>query len=152
MMMPTLSKVFATALAEVCTVPNRAIMLTTISRPSWKKLFSQALGTPILRILLIILPSAWQMAPHFRQSSCLGLAARSRMTTAATHRETTVGTATPATPIFSTKMQMALPTTLMPFIKRLTCMDTLLLPTLRNIAAPALYRAMNGKESAVICR
>ena len=133
-------------------MPNRAIMLTTISRPSWNRLFSQAFGTPILRMLPIILPSARQIAPHFRHSSCFGFAARSKMTTAATHRETTVGTATPATPIFSTKMQMALPTTLMPFIKRLTCMDTLLLPTLRNIAAPALYRAMNGKESAVICR
>ena len=46
-------------------------------------------------------------------------------------REISVGIATPATPHFRTKMQKALPATLMTFISRLASMDTLLLPTLR---------------------
>ena len=47
-------------------------------------------------------------------------------------------------------MHRALPPTLMAFITTLTFIETLLFPILRKIAAPALYRAKKGNESAVI--
>ena len=64
--------------------------------------------------------------------------------TAPSTRETSVGTATPATPMRSTKMQNALPTILVMFMITDTRMDTSLLPTERKMAAPALYSAKNG--------
>ena len=67
-----------------------------------------------------------------------------RMMTAPSTRETSVGTATPATPMRSTKMQNALPTILVMFMITDTRMDTSLLPTERKMAAPALYSAKNG--------
>jgi len=66
------------------------------------------------------------------------------MSTAATARERTLGQATPSTPMPSTKMQTALPTMLMMFIRMLICMEILELPMLRKSAAPALYMARNG--------
>ena len=68
----------------------------------------------------------------------------SRIRTAAKARLTTVGQATPSTYIFSTKMHRALPTMLMAFISRLTCIEILELPMLRKMAAPALYNPRNG--------
>ena len=44
----------------------------------------------------------------------------------------------------STKMQTALPTMLMMFIRMLICIEIRELPMLRNRAAPALYSARNG--------
>ena len=66
------------------------------------------------------------------------------MRAAATRRETTLGQATPSTPILRPKMQTALPTMLMTFISTLICMEILELPMLRKSAAPALYSAKNG--------
>ena len=66
------------------------------------------------------------------------------MSTAATTRDTTLGHATPSTPIFRPKMHTALPTMLMMFISTLICIEIRELPMLRNNAAPALYSARNG--------
>ena len=67
-----------------------------------------------------------------------------RISAAATTRETTLGQATPSTPIFRPKMHTALPTMLMMFISTLICIEIRELPMLRNNAAPALYSARNG--------
>ena len=56
MMQPTPSRLLATALAEMCTVPNSEIMLTTSTRPSWNRLFSQADGTPMARMRRTVPP------------------------------------------------------------------------------------------------
>lgn len=85
------SNVFATALAEVWVVPNRAIMLTTTTRPSWKKLFSMADGMPMRRIFPIMAPFSRSRFRHVTRSSSLGRMARARMTMAATPRDTNVG-------------------------------------------------------------
>ena len=127
-------------------------MLTTSSRPNWKKLFSQAEGMPMRRILPMTCRSMGYKEETSSVSSCPFRLAMVRIMTAATARETRVGTATPATPIFSTNTHRAFPATLIPFIHKLTCMETLLLPTLRKMAAPALYRAMKGKDRAVMRR
>ena len=66
------------------------------------------------------------------------------MSAAATTRDTTLGHATPSTPILKPKMHTALPTMLMMFIRKLICMEILELPMLRNSAAPPLYSARNG--------
>ena len=42
-----LSRLLATPLAAICAVPKPAMMLTTITRPSWKMPFSMPLGIPI---------------------------------------------------------------------------------------------------------
>ena len=67
-----------------------------------------------------------------------------RISAAATTRDTTLGHATPSTPILKPKMHTALPTMLMMFIRKLICMEILELPMLRNSAAPPLYSARNG--------
>ena len=85
-----------------------------------------------------------------RQTSCFGLEASPIMIPAATPRETSVGIATPATPICKPYTHSALPPTLIPFITRLACMETLLFPVLRKMAAPALYSARKGKDRAVM--
>ena len=59
-------------------------------------------------------------------------------------RETTLGHATPSTPILKPKMQTAFPTMLMMFIRMLICIEILELPMLRKRAAPALYSARKG--------
>ena len=74
------------------------------------------------------------------------------MITAPTAREISVGTATPATPIFSTNTQSALPQKLMALTMTDTFIDTALLPVERKMAAPALYNARNGKDSAVMVK
>ena len=66
------------------------------------------------------------------------------MMTAPSARENSVGTATPAVPILSTKTHSALPAMLVTFISRLTFIETALLPAERKMAAPALYVARNG--------
>ena len=71
---------------------------------------------------------------------------------APTAREISVGTATPATPIFSTNTQKALPQKLMALTRKETFIETALLPVERKIAAPALYSAKNGKDSAVMVK
>ena len=53
-------------------------------------------------------------------------------------REMSVGMATPATSIPTPKMRIALPATLMPFIRSETLSDTSLRPIVRNSAAPPL--------------
>ena len=143
-MQPTLSRLLATALAEMCTVPNSEIMLTTSTRPSWNRLFSSAEGMPMYRILRIMAGRGRHTAPQVTRAGLSCRVVVARMSTAPTMRETSVGTATPATPILSTKTQKALPQTLMMFISTLTRMDTALLPTDRKMAAPALYSARNG--------
>ena len=40
-MTPMPSRLFATALAAICTVPKVEIMLTTRMRPAWNRLFSR---------------------------------------------------------------------------------------------------------------
>ena len=72
------------------------------------------------------------------------------MTAAAYPLASTVGTATPATPIFSTKIQNALPITLSTFILSETFMESFVFPCARKIAMPELYTASRGKESAVM--
>ena len=49
-----------------------------------------------------------------------------------------MGTATPATPIFSTNTQSALPQKLIPLTMTETFIDTALFPVERKMAAPAL--------------
>ena len=58
--------------------------------------------------------------------------------TAAAARLARLAMAAPATPISSPKIRMALPPMLMTFITADANSDTLLLPMLRNSAAPAL--------------
>ena len=60
------------------------------------------------------------------------------MTTAENSLANTVGTATPATPIFNTKIQKAFPTTLRRFIHSETSMDTLVFPWARKMEMPEL--------------
>ena len=56
-MQPMASRLLATALAEMCTVPNSEIIETTSTRPSWNRLFSNADGMPMYRMLLTVRPS-----------------------------------------------------------------------------------------------
>ena len=60
------------------------------------------------------------------------------MTAAAASRDTTVGMATPSTPMWKTKIKRALPAMFMTFMPRETHMETLDQPITRNRAAPAL--------------
>ena len=53
-MQPTPSRLFATALAAIWTVPKVEIMLTTTIRPASNRLFSKADGTPMPRMRLAI--------------------------------------------------------------------------------------------------
>ena len=57
-MQPMPSRLFATALAAICTVPKVEIMLTTRMRPAWNKLFSKADGMPMPRMRFAIRPSS----------------------------------------------------------------------------------------------
>jgi len=57
-MQPTPSRLFATALAAICTVPKVEIMLTTRMRPAWNRLFSKADGMPMPRMRFAIRPSS----------------------------------------------------------------------------------------------
>ena len=69
---------------------------------------------------------------------------------AATRRDTSVGMATPSTPMWRPKIKMALPDTLMMFISRETHMEILELPMTRNSAAPALYSARKGMDASTM--
>ena len=57
-MQPMPSRLFATALAAICTVPKVEIMLTTRMRPAWNRLFSKADGMPMPRMRFAIRPSS----------------------------------------------------------------------------------------------
>ena len=57
-MQPIPSRLFATALAAICTVPKVEIMLTTRMRPAWNRLFSKADGMPMPRMRFAIRPSS----------------------------------------------------------------------------------------------
>ena len=59
MIAPTASRLLATALAEMCTVPNSEIIDTTSTRPSWNRLFSQAEGMPMRKMLCTVPLSRW---------------------------------------------------------------------------------------------
>ena len=102
MIRPMESSVLATALAEVCMVPKGAIIPTTTTRPSWNRQFSRAEGTPMPKIRLSISGCSRATYCGIRQTSCFGLEASPIMIPAATPRETSVGIATPATPICKT--------------------------------------------------
>ena len=136
------SRLLATALAAICTVPNREIMLTTRMRPAWNRLFSKADGMPMPRMRFASAPSTRSVSRARTVLVFQPQAARIR--TAATARLTTVGQATPSTYIPSPKIQTALPTMLMTFISTLTCIEIFELPMLRKMAAPALYKARKG--------
>ncbi len=137
MIRPMESSVLATALAEVCMVPKGAIIPTTTTRPSWNRQFSRAEGTPMPKIRLSISGCSRATYCGIRQTSCFGLEASPIMIPA-------------ATPICKPYTHSALPPTLIPFITRLACMETLLFPVLRKMAAPALYSARKGKDRAVM--
>ena len=79
-----------------------------------------------------------------------GLASSSRMTAAATVRDTSVGIATPATSIWKPKMRTASPVTLMMFIRTETLKVTRDLLMALKTAVPPLYRAMEGIEAMTI--
>ena len=138
------SRLLATALAEICTVPNTVMMATTRMRPAWNRLFSKAEGIPMRRMRPASAVSTWCSEAASRQTVFSGFAPARRISTAATARDTTLGQATPATPIFRPNTHTALPTTLIRFIRMLTRMERRELPMLRNWAAPALYSARNG--------
>ena len=57
-MQPIPSRLLATALAAICTVPKAEIMLTTRMRPAWNRLFSKADGMPMPRMRLVMRASS----------------------------------------------------------------------------------------------
>ena len=57
-MVPMPSRLLATALAAICTVPKVEIMLTTRMRPASNRLFSKADGMPMPRMRFAFLPSS----------------------------------------------------------------------------------------------
>ena len=57
-MTPMPSRLLATALAAICTVPKVEIMLTTRMRPASNRLFSKAEGIPIPRMRFAMPPSS----------------------------------------------------------------------------------------------
>ena len=70
-MTPMPSRLFATALAAICTVPKVEIMLTTRMRPASNRLFSNADGMPMPRMRPAIRPSTRRVLGTFRAWSFL---------------------------------------------------------------------------------
>ena len=132
------------ALAAIEAVPKDEIRLSMVILPSWNRLFSSAEGMPIYKMFFAIWGCRCLTPSQVTRATLSCRVVSFRMMTAPSTRETSVGTATPATPMRSTKMQNALPTILVMFMITDTRMDTSLLPTERKMAAPALYSAKNG--------
>jgi len=64
-MTPMPSRLLATALAAICTVPKVEIMLTTRMRPASNRLFSKADGMPMPRMRRVRPPSSRRVLGTF---------------------------------------------------------------------------------------
>ena len=135
---------WATPLAAIWLVPNRAVMVLRATLASWNRPFSMPFGTAMPRIRRTMALSQENSPRQAMRAWFFFWKHRAVITTAAKYQEMVEGQATPATPAWSTKMPMALPPVLMTFMHRETFMVVLVLPMLRYRAAPALYRAKAG--------
>ena len=126
------------ALAVMAVVPNDVTSPATSSLPIWNVPFSMPEGMPTLRMLLRMPPSMRTRHTSARFTGLCGSSSSRITMTAAAARLARLAMAAPATPISSPKIRMALPPMLMTFITADANSDTLLLPMLRNSAAPAL--------------
>ena len=122
------------AFAVITTVPSPAVMVLTISFPTWKMEFSIPVGTPIYSILRSKKKSGLKLILN---ASSL----RESMETIRTQLmilENSVESAAPAAPMLKIYISMAFPMILMILATRDTFMDILEFPIALKSAAPAL--------------
>ena len=124
-------KLWATPLAAICTVPNRAVILLSATFTSWNSPFSMPLGTAIPRIRRIMLPFQHKIWFHRRNTVFFFRKQRARITSAAKDLAISDGYATPATPACSTNTPTAFPAILMILDAADRYMVTLVFPMLR---------------------
>ena len=138
-----------TALAATAAPPKVETREATITFPTWNMLFSIPLGIPSDNIFFMILPSGFIISSF---PKLIGISFffmnKTKRTKAASALDMRVASPAPIVPMSKTWINKAFPIILTPFTMRATSIVTLEFPIALKSEACALYRPMNGYESA----
>ena len=125
----------ATAYAAIDAVPRVETRLCSKILPKLKRPLSTLLGIPMARIFRMMPESGFSCERLPIRIRCPKRWRQKTINNAAAILAISVGRATPSTPMWRPKIQIALPIILRTFIPRDTSMANLVLPSARKIAA-----------------